>query len=76
MKKSKFQVVGASSSAAQAPPEPAVRLRLAEFLPLIAHAHIYGHAWLDDLAEDPVLVTADLAEVLARFRDLLAEKRA
>lgn len=76
MKKANFQVVGEGSPDAKAPPEPTVRLRLGDFLPWIAHAHRSGHAWLRDLADDPVVVTADLAEVLARFRDVLSEKRA
>jgi hypothetical protein len=50
-----------------------VRTNLAALLPILASA-IDGQApWLDDLAEDEIIVSADLADILDRFylyRDL------
>ena len=49
-------------------PEPTVRIRLEDLLPLIALAKKQNYAWLQDFLEDEVCVTADLYEVLEAFR--------
>ena len=45
-------------------PRPAVPMTLGELLRAAAPAAVEGRAWLDDFADEPVLVTADLCELL------------
>ena len=47
-------------------PEPAVTVRLGDLLGATDAAA--GRAWISDFADDPVRVTADLAEVLHAAR--------
>jgi hypothetical protein len=56
-------------------PEPTVRMKLAQIFPLLVHAHRHENVWLKDLADDDVLVTADLAEVIRAFETIVHEKR-
>jgi hypothetical protein len=49
-------------------PEPAVRVRLGDLLPLVALAEKYNYLWLQDFLDDEVSVTDDLYEVLRAFR--------
>src|SRR5262249_19118922 len=49
-------------------PEPSVRVRLGDLLPLIALAHRQNYVWLRDFLDDEVGITADLYEVLRAFR--------
>lgn len=49
-------------------PEPSVRVRLGDLLPLIALAHRQNYLWLQDFLDDEVAITADLYEVLRAFR--------
>ncbi|HXG12651.1 MAG TPA: hypothetical protein VNK04_23035 [Gemmataceae bacterium] len=49
-------------------PEPSVRVRLGELLPLVALAHRQNYLWLQDFLDDEVAITADLYEVLRAFR--------
>lgn len=49
-------------------PEPSVRVRLGDLLPLVALAEKYNYLWLQDFLDDEVSVTDDLYEVLRAFR--------
>ena len=49
-------------------PEPTVRVRLGDLLPLVALAEKYNYLWLQDFLDDEVSVTDDLYEVLRAFR--------
>ena len=49
-------------------PEPNVRVRLGDLLPLVAMAHQRNFIWLKDFLDDAVAVTDDLYEVLQSFR--------
>lgn len=49
-------------------PQPTVRIRLAELLPLLTIAHRHNYLWLQDFLDDEVMVTDDLYEVLRAFR--------
>lgn len=49
-------------------PEPTVRVRLGELLPLVALAQRYNFTWLKDFLDDEVTITDDLHEVLQSFR--------
>ena len=49
-------------------PEPSVRIRLGDLLPLIALAQRQNYLWLHDFLDDEVVVTGDLYEVLRAFR--------
>jgi hypothetical protein len=49
-------------------PEPKVRVRLGDLLPLVALAHRHNYLWLQDFLDDEVAVTSDLYEVLRAFR--------
>ena len=49
-------------------PEPDVRVRLADLLPLVALAHRNNYVWLQDFLDDEVAITADLYQVLRAFR--------
>jgi hypothetical protein len=48
-------------------PEPTVRVRLGDLLPLIALAKRNNYLWLQDFIDDEVAVTEDLYEVLRAF---------
>ena len=48
-------------------PEPSVRVRLGDLLPLIAVAKKNHYLWLQDFVDDEVAVTPDLYEVLRAF---------
>jgi hypothetical protein len=49
-------------------PEPAVRVRLGDLLPLVAMAQRLNFIWLKDFLDDEVCITEDLHEVLQNFR--------
>ncbi len=48
-------------------PEPEVRVRLGDLLPLIAFAKKNDYLWLQDFLDDEVTVTADFYDVLRAF---------
>jgi hypothetical protein len=50
--------------------EPAVRVRLADLLPLLAIAKKNNYLWLQDFLDDQVTVTPDLYDVLRSFNEL------
>lgn len=56
-------------------PTATVRLRLAQVFPLLAHAHRHNYSWLKDMADDEIIVTSDLAEILSRFDAYLQRKK-
>ena len=49
-------------------PDPTVRVRLGDLLPLVAMAHRNNYLWLQDFLDDEVQITADLHEILRAFR--------
>lgn len=49
-------------------PEPTVRVRLGDLLPLVAMAQRMKFIWLKDFLDDEVCITEDLHEVLQNFR--------
>ena len=51
-----------------ASPEPTVRIRLGDLLPLVALAQRLRFIWLKDFLDDEVCITSDLYEVLQAFR--------
>ena len=58
------------------PSSPAtVKMRVKQIFPLLMHAHRHNYRWLEDLADDQILVTEDLAEVLREFEEILEAKR-
>jgi hypothetical protein len=52
-------------------PEPEVRVRLGDLLPLFAVAQRMNYVWLRDFLDDEVMITADLYQVLQAFRENL-----
>lgn len=75
MAKSDFRVVGGESE--ELPPTPAtIALKLKDVFPLLARAQRHHYAWLEDMADDQIIVTADLADILSHFKQLLDEKTA
>jgi hypothetical protein len=49
-------------------PEPAIRVRLGDLLPLVAMAQRLNFIWLKDFLDDEVCITEDLHDVLQNFR--------
>ena len=49
-------------------PEPEVRVRLGDLLPLVAMAQRMNFIWLKDFLDDEVAVSQDLYEVMQAFR--------
>ena len=49
-------------------PDPNVRVRLGDLLPVAAAAQRMNYLWLKDLLDDEVVVTDDLYEVMEAFR--------
>lgn len=49
-------------------PEPSVRVRLGDLLPLVAMAQRLNFIWVKDFLDDEVTITEDLHEVLQNFR--------
>ena len=49
-------------------PEPAVRVRLGDLLPLVAMAQRMNFIWLKDFLDDEVAISHDLYEVMQAFR--------
>jgi hypothetical protein len=49
-------------------PEPTVRVRLGDLLPLVALAEKLKFIWLKDFLDDEVAITDDLHSVLQAFR--------
>lgn len=52
-----------------------VRLRLRNLFPVLAYAQRHDYSWLKDLADDEILVTRDLAEILGEFEDFLQKRK-
>lgn len=81
MSQSDLRLIGAASpqsspQGSHAPSAPNVPLKLGEVVELLWQARRGQYAWLDDMAEEPILVTADLAEILAHFRQIAVNKSA
>lgn len=55
---------------------PTVPIALSEFFPLIAQAYHQDYRWLDDWSDEPVMVSADLAQLLAQFQKITRSKSA
>ena len=49
-------------------PDPSVRVRLGDLLPLVAMAQKLNFIWLKDFLDDEVRISEDLHEVLQTFR--------
>lgn len=49
-------------------PEPEVRVRLGDLLPVVAMAQRMNFIWLKDFLDDEVAVSQDLYEVMQAFR--------
>lgn len=49
-------------------PDPTVRVRLGDLLPLVAMAQKLNFIWLKDFLDDEVCITDDLHQVLQTFR--------
>lgn len=49
-------------------PDPTVRVRLGDLLPLVALAQKLNFIWLKDFLDDEVRISEDLHEVLQTFR--------
>jgi hypothetical protein len=52
----------------EALPEPDVRVRLGDLLPVVAMAQRMNFIWLKDFLDDEVAVSQDLYEVMQAFR--------
>lgn len=64
----KLRVFSEPGDAPCMPPEPTVRVSLADLLPLIALAKRNNYLWLQDFLDDEVMITDDLYDVLRAFR--------
>lgn len=49
-------------------PDPEIRVRLGDLLPLVAMAQRMNFIWLKDFLDDEVAVSHDLYEVMQAFR--------
>lgn len=49
-------------------PEPDVRIRFGDLLPLVVAAQRMNYIWLRDFLDDEVAVSEDLYEVMQEFR--------
>ena len=49
-------------------PDPTVRIRLGDLLPLVAMAQKQNFIWLKDFMDDEVCISDDLHQVLQTFR--------
>ena len=49
-------------------PEPDVRIRLGDLLPLVAVAQRMNYIWLKDFLDDEIAVSGDLYDVMQSFR--------
>lgn len=56
--------------------EARVALSVADLLPLLADAYASKRAWLNDFAEDRVIVSQDLYEVVLAYKRLRNDKAA
>jgi hypothetical protein len=59
----------------QGEPKANVRLHLRDLWPLLIHAHRHNAAWLRDLENDEVIVTEDLAEIIAELSHQLNQRK-
>ena len=75
MARSDLRLVRESGVHESLPPKPTVALKLERIFPLLVHAHRYNYTWLKDMKDDDIVVTADLAEILASFEAILDQKR-
>lgn len=55
--------------------EATVSMTLKDIFPLLLHAHRHSYAWLKDMADDEVIVTRDLADILTEFASIVQQKR-
>lgn len=74
MKEPELRIAGETAKDSSSP-EPTVRLKLSEVFPLLVHAHSHGNPWLQDLGDDPIVVTVDLAQILHAVSAIIQEKR-
>jgi hypothetical protein len=55
------------SDEAEAPPEPDVRVRLSDLIPVITMAQRMNFIWLKDFMDDEIAISQDLYEVMQAF---------
>jgi hypothetical protein len=65
---SQLRVYQESDDLLEPTPDPNVRVRLGDLLPLVAMAQKLNFIWLKDFLDDEVCITEDLHEVLQTFR--------
>lgn len=70
-----LRVCPESLDGAPAAPAAKVKLRLRDVFPLLLHAHRHNYTWLRDLADDEILVTTDVADILRSFDRIMQEKK-
>jgi hypothetical protein len=64
----RLKLYTAPSEEIQEFPEPDVRVRLGDLLPLVAMAQRMNFIWLKDFLDDEVAVNQDLYEVMQAFQ--------
>ena len=52
-----------------------IRVQLADFLPVILQAAVDRSRWLEDFANEPILISRDFHEVLSNYIALRDERR-
>jgi hypothetical protein len=75
MGNSALRVCPESMQSGSTPPAAVVKLRLREVFPLLLYAHRHNFTWLRDLADDEIIVTPDLAEVIHTFEKILIDRK-
>ena len=65
---SRLRLYRAPEDEVEARPDPNVRVRLGDLLPVAAAAQRMNYLWLRDFLDDEVVVTDDLYEVMEAFR--------
>lgn len=75
MKKPQLKIYDGSLDSRPTPQEPTVRMSLREIFPLLVHAHHLNSQWLQDLADDEIIVTHDVADILRTLDSMSRGKK-
>ncbi|MGL4462704.1 MAG: hypothetical protein ACRC1K_11170 [Planctomycetia bacterium] len=75
MAKPELRIVRDAAPGAPSEPAPAVAVKFGDLFPLLAYAQRHGYHWVKDFADDEVLVTADLAQLLGSFAAVVEDRR-
>ncbi|QDU59688.1 hypothetical protein Pan216_05200 [Planctomycetes bacterium Pan216] len=75
MPKPKLRILSTTGEHEPTNPQANVPVKFRDIFPLLMYAHRHDCTWLRDFADDDVVVTQDLADILSQFANVLQSRK-